>query len=260
MPWTSGNPCLSYEVAGVGPPLVLLHEIGGSSFSWGPAAALLATDFTVVRYDQRGAGLSERAAGAFTLSDQVTDLEQIVAALSLSGSVRFATIAASAAIAAAYALRHPERVAGLVLCAPALGLPPEQRPATQARAQAVAQNGIRSMVDMAMERMYPPALRHAGFDAYRARFLAQDPLSYARATEAFVTAEIAYPQLAAPCLFLAGGQDIRSPAAVAQMQATVRGAQLGLIADGGHILPYQAPQQTAAAIRAFLAQIGSDAG
>lgn len=259
MPWTPGNPSLNYDVCGAGPPIILLHEIGGSSMSWTRAAALLAGDFTVVRYDQRGAGLSERTIHDYGLSEQIDDLEQVVEALAPDTPISLATIAASATIAAGYALRYPERIAALIFCAPALGLPPEQHAATSARAEAAAQNGIRSMIDTAMERMYPPDLRHDDFDDYRAHFLAQDPLTYAQATKAFANANVAVEYITTPCLFLAGRHDIRSPDAVALQQSLIRGSQLKIIEGAGHVLPHQAPQEAAAAIDRFVTYARGDA-
>ena len=53
---------LRYAVEGVGPPVVLIHEMGGTMESWGLVAPLLASTRRVVRYDTRGAGFSENPA------------------------------------------------------------------------------------------------------------------------------------------------------------------------------------------------------
>jgi len=70
--------------------------------------------FTVVRYDERGCGLSDRVAGEGSLDARVSDLEAVVDAADLD---RFALLGMSqaGAVAIAYAHRHPDRVSQLVL-------------------------------------------------------------------------------------------------------------------------------------------------
>jgi pimeloyl-ACP methyl ester carboxylesterase/DNA-binding CsgD family transcriptional regulator len=69
----------------------------------------------LVRYDERGCGLSDRAPRDLSFESWVTDLETVVDACGLS---RFALLGVSqgGAVALAYAARHPERVSHLVLC------------------------------------------------------------------------------------------------------------------------------------------------
>jgi 3-oxoadipate enol-lactonase len=252
MPWTNGNPSLHYQISGEGPPLIFLHEIGGSSYSWESTATRLATAMRKIRYDQRNAGLSERSAAPFDLYDQIADLEQIVAAMDAHSPVVLATIAASATIAAGYALKHPSRVSALIFAAPAFGLNPEQRAPTQARAEATAKAGMRSIIDTAMERMYPPSLRRADFETYRARFLAADPVGFASATIAFADAQVPLGELKVPTLLLAGAHDIRPIEAIEQARQDIPGARMIVIEEAGHVLPHQAPDEAAAAIDSFL--------
>ena len=54
---------------------MLLHEIGGNLESFDSIAPALSERFRVLRYDQRGAGLSEKVRREFSLDTQVDDLE-----------------------------------------------------------------------------------------------------------------------------------------------------------------------------------------
>jgi pimeloyl-ACP methyl ester carboxylesterase len=76
--------------------------------------AELSRRYRLIRYDMRGFGLSDRDVTEFDLDDLVVDLEAVVDALSLD---RFALLGPSggAAVAAAYAARHPQKVSHLVL-------------------------------------------------------------------------------------------------------------------------------------------------
>jgi pimeloyl-ACP methyl ester carboxylesterase len=68
----------------------------------------------LVRYDERGCGLSDWEVGQFRFDDWVDDLEAVVEAVGLD---RFPLLGLSQGgpVAIAYAVRHPERVSHLVL-------------------------------------------------------------------------------------------------------------------------------------------------
>jgi pimeloyl-ACP methyl ester carboxylesterase len=74
----------------------------------------LAKDYTLVRYDARGNGLSDRTVDEISFDAFVGDLEAVAAAAKVG---RFALLGISqgCAVAIAYAVRHPERVSHLVL-------------------------------------------------------------------------------------------------------------------------------------------------
>lgn len=111
---------IAHAVAGHGPALVkasngLSHlELDAASAIWGHAIAELSSDHMLVRHDRRGCGLSAWDVTAPTLADWVTDLEAVVEA---HGLERFAMLGISdgAAVALAFAARHPQRVSRLVL-------------------------------------------------------------------------------------------------------------------------------------------------
>jgi DNA-binding winged helix-turn-helix (wHTH) protein/pimeloyl-ACP methyl ester carboxylesterase len=112
---------LAVATAGSGPPLVktanwLNHlEFDWQSPVWSPLFSRLAGQCTLVRYDERGIGLSDRDVPEFAFEAFVHDLETVVDECRLG---RFALLGISqgAPVAIAYAVRHPERVSRLVLC------------------------------------------------------------------------------------------------------------------------------------------------
>ena len=71
----------------------------------------LAERFRLIRYDERGCGLSDWTVDELSLDAWVRDQETVVNALGLG---RFALLGISqgGAVAIAYAARHPERVSG----------------------------------------------------------------------------------------------------------------------------------------------------
>jgi pimeloyl-ACP methyl ester carboxylesterase len=111
---------LAYALHGSGPPLVrvatwLSHlELDWESPVWRHWLNRLGERHTLVRYDERGCGLSDINIGDPSVEVWVADLETVIDTLGLQ---RFALLGVSqgAAIAVAYAARHPDRVSDLVL-------------------------------------------------------------------------------------------------------------------------------------------------
>ena len=111
---------IAYGLSGTGPPLLraghwLTHlDHDWHSPIWRPFLDALGRFATVVRYDQRGTGLSERAVEAFDLDIFVADLAAVADA---AGLARFPIYATSQGVPVAleYAARHPDRVSGLIL-------------------------------------------------------------------------------------------------------------------------------------------------
>src|SRR4051812_23111391 len=146
MNWIEVNgTSLRYELSGSGPStLVLVHEMGGTLDSWEQTLLPLNNSRRVLRYDTRGAGLSEKIQGAVTWNDMADDLKALLDAVGITGKVALAGIAVGAAIAMHFAVRYPERAAALVLHGPATGATPDRRPASLERAAAVEKGGMRS--------------------------------------------------------------------------------------------------------------------
>ena len=79
MPWMEANGVsIHYEIAGRGPSVVLLHEMGGTLASWDGIAPALSKRFRTLRYDQRGSGLSEKVRQPITTELLVEDLEAVL--------------------------------------------------------------------------------------------------------------------------------------------------------------------------------------
>lgn len=111
---------IAYATTGTGPPLVkaanwITHlDYDSDSPVWRHWLQGLAAGRRLVRYDERGCGLSDWDVERFDFEAWVDDLELVVDALELD---RFPLLGISqgAAVAIAYAVRHPERVSRLIL-------------------------------------------------------------------------------------------------------------------------------------------------
>ncbi|WP_092692495.1 alpha/beta hydrolase [Tranquillimonas rosea] len=117
---TADGTNIAYATVGQGAPLVkaanwLTHiEHDWKTPIWGACFAEIARDRTFVRYDERGCGLSDWHVDRLDFASFVDDLEAVVDKLGLK---RFPLLGISqgAAVCIEYAVRHPERVSGLIL-------------------------------------------------------------------------------------------------------------------------------------------------
>jgi pimeloyl-ACP methyl ester carboxylesterase/DNA-binding CsgD family transcriptional regulator len=111
---------VAYAICGSGPPLVFaahwVHHLKSDWDSpiWRHWLCMLTRRHTLIRYDLRGCGLSDREGVEFSFEKLVEDFEAVINA---AGLERFAFIgmAVGAAIGMAYAVRHPQRIGQLVL-------------------------------------------------------------------------------------------------------------------------------------------------
>src|SRR5215471_10906676 len=122
VPWMEANGIsIHYELAGAGPSLVLLHEMGGTLASWDGIFPALTRRFRVLRYDQRGSGLSEKPRSPITTELLVDDLEAVLQATALPAPRHFVTVAAATMQALLHMSRHPDGIASFVFCNPFTG-------------------------------------------------------------------------------------------------------------------------------------------
>ena len=162
MPWKEANGVsIHYQLAGQsGPVVVLLHELGGTLDSWDGVAPGLAERFRVLRYDQRGQGLTEKVRQQFSNDDAVGDLEAMLAALALPPPYHLVAVAAASTQVLRFMERHPADVRSIVLCNPAPGVDPEpRRRAQRARRPRRARRHARRDVDHARQVLSAGAFR-----------------------------------------------------------------------------------------------------
>lgn len=259
MPWlTTSDTVLRYEVSGEGPEtLLLLHEMGGLLESWDYLLPLLPPGLRVVRYDQRGAGLSEKPRGTLRMADAGRDAVALLDALGVAEPVVAIGTAVGGALALHLAAAHPQRIRGAVATSPATGVPDSARPALLERAALLEREGTRAIVDGNLAQSYPPVLRGDAerFAVARAQRLVADPVGLAATMRMLAGLDMAadLARIACPTLILAARHDLtRPPERVAPVAQAIPGAVFRVL-ESGHFMAIQTPELLAEEIRGFLA-------
>jgi 3-oxoadipate enol-lactonase len=247
---------LNYELAGArGPAVVLLHELGGTLHSWDAVAPRLAARFRVLRYDQRGAGLSEKVRQDFTNDMLVDDFEALAKAAGLDPPYHFVTVAAAATQALRFLEEHPGEVGALVLCNPAPGVDASRAAALDERAAFAAREGMRASLPTTLALSYPPHLGdRTAYEAYLGRYLANDPVCFGLGFRCLARTNMLHilPQIRCPAMVVAGRHDtVRPHTGSAELAKKIPGARFELI-EAGHFMPTQAPDALAALLEDFL--------
>ncbi len=260
MDWIEVNgTALRYELTGsAGRTIVLVHEMGGTLESWDGVMPAL-SGWRVLRYDVRGAGMSEKIREPVTFDTMADDLAALLDALEIKTPVALVGCAVGSGIVLRFASRVPDRVSALVAMAPATGIAPERRAATETRASAIAEHGPRGVIEESFAGSYPPEVRldPEAYRRFRARWLGNDPESFAAIYRMLIASEIEadLPRIIAPTLLIAGTHDrLRPPTLVRTLLDRIPHARFAEL-DTGHFMAVQTPDLVAGAIVDFLRSV-----
>ena len=252
----AGGLDVAYARAGQGPPLVLVHGAGLDGRMWQPQLADLADEFTVVAWDEPGAGRSSQLPPGFALADYAHCLAAVIDDVGL-GPAHVAGLSWGGTVVLELYRHHPELVRTLLLVDTYAGwkgsLPPEE---VAARVE-----GVQRMLAAPREEFDPtlPGL-FAGDPPEQfvplLTAMARDVRPETMKTQLFLMAETdqnyLLPVISVPTLLLWGELDVRSPLSVARaFQEAIPETELVVIPGAGHVSNLQAPEAFQQAVRTF---------
>jgi len=258
LPWTTANGIsINYQLVGErGPTVVLMHEMGGTLDSWDAVAPGLAESHRVLRYDQRGAGWSEKVRKPYSNDDAVDDLEGVLKNLTLKPPYNFVCVAAASTQVLRFLERHPGEVQSIVLCNPAPGVDPSRAGVLVERAELAEKEGMSGVMSITLDKSYPPTLgERAAYEAYRGRYLANDPVGFGLAHRMLAATNMLHmlPKITVPTMVVAGKHDtVRPPAGTAELAKKIPGARFELVEEAGHFLPTTGPKTLLRLLKDFL--------
>lgn len=255
---------LYYEVAGSGPPLVLLHARIADSRMWDANWQLLTEQYTVLRYDLRGHGKSVMPAGPFS---HVADLAELLRVLHIE-QVSLIGVSMGGEIAIDFTLEHPSNVAALipVSCAPSgYQGSPDLEPRWAAIFTALEQGDFAGAVELELQlwvdgpRRTPnqvnPIVRERVREMDTAYWLAlAEYRGQAQPLPPMVPpASTRLDTISAPTLIVVGDADIPDMLASAELLATaIPTAEKMVVPNAGHMLTMEQPEVFNQTVHQFL--------
>lgn len=247
---------IAFERVGSGPPLVFVHGAAEDHRIWRPQVDALHDEFTVVAWDEPGAGRSSDPPPSFTLAGYADCLAAMIGSLDL-GPAHVAGLSWGGTVVLELYRRHPDAVRTLVLAGAYAGWK-GSLPEDELRSRVA---GVRAMLDAPAESFDPtlPGLFAGGPPARFVPLLEEiaatvRPAGMRIALGLMAEADLrdVLPRVAVPTLLLWGELDTRSPLRVAaDFQRAIPRAELVVIPGAGHVSHLERPEEFSAAVRAF---------
>ncbi len=246
---------LHYTSVGEGPPIVLLHGLGGSANVWHGVVGALQQHHHCVAVDLRGHGRSQ-GRGKFSIEGWAQDIQRLIAHLELP-PVAVVGHSLGTLVAQQLAVSAPDVVDELVLVGGVSYFEPATADAYRQRADTVEAEGMDALVDAWLAgavSQQSHALQPGMVGLLRELFLRNEPQHYAKACRALADAtRIPRDEIGQPTLIIAGTYDRSTPLAMAEeLKSSIPVSRIKLIPSVGHWLPLEAPEPIAAAILEFL--------
>ena len=245
-----------YVSKGEGPPVVLLHGLGGSLHSWYGVIENLSQHHHVVALDLRGHGRSAAGRGGFSLKTWSEDVSALIDALELPGCTVVGHSLGSL-VAQQVALQRTEAVDHLVLLGGISYFEPPSKDAYKQRAKQVEADGLDGLVDDWLSGALAPRTaarlpQLAGL--LRDLFLRNDPSSYAKACRALAEApRLPRDRIGQPTLLLVGDHDRSTPLAMTEeLHREIPVSLVRVVPGAAHWAHLEQPDHVAATILEWL--------
>lgn len=241
-----------------GPPILLLHGIGGSARSCGPLAdALAAAGHSAWCVDAPGYGASADPADG---SDHIGDLVALMGELFATQRAVVVGTSWGGVLAAKLALRHPELVAGLVLAdsTRGSGISPERAAAMLARVDELERLGADAVATARAPRLVAPDADPVLADSVRASMASVRLPGFRAAAQFMASTDLGdrLTHLDCPTLVLVGEHDTITGVDESRLIADrIRGARFAVIPDAGHVAIQEQPAAAAELITTFLEEL-----
>jgi len=264
-----GDMNVHYEVEGDGSPFVLLHGGGSRAQAFEEMVPVLAREFKVYIYDQRGFGETERPPEP-KLSHQLwrEDLIRFLDAFDLD-RVALGGWSLGAGVVLDSTIKHPERISQMVtIGASSPRLERSDRSGFDRRRKLIESGAgpeeiVAETFEFTKKAFSPYSLEHnpAAVEALRQEHLRNNPQAYLEmldANEDRPKIGERLGEIACPSLLIVGEHDGRTPVPQSEdLNKAIPGSLMKIIPNCGHFYGYEQPEATSYAIVSFLKAFGA---
>ena len=256
---SSGDAEICFDVAGSGPPVVLLHPFPVCREFWIPTVEFLSNRYLLIMPDLRGHGDSGLGAGPATMQKHASDVARVIAA---AGIDRAAFVGVSIGGYVIFELWRQirERMSALVLLNTKAGTDsPEARTGRLQAAEDVLQKGTEVFFEGLLQKLLGESTRRSRPDLVEGALrmmhkmspedVAAVQLGMADRADSIPVARTIH----IPTLIITGEEDTVTGAPEAEvMKQSIRGSEIKVVAKAGHYSPWEQPQEVGTLLRSFL--------
>ncbi len=245
-----------YISKGEGPPIVLLHGLGGSLHAWYGVIETLALQHHVIALDLRGHGRSDAGSGGYSIQQWAQDVSTLISTLELP-PVTLVGHSLGSLVAQQVALDKNESVDQLVLVGGISWFEPETKKAYESRADLVEAEGMDAIIDAWLPGALAPrtaAKLPQLVGLLRDLYLRNDPKAYAMSCRALAKMpRITREDIGQPTLLLVGDHDRSTPIAMTEeLHSEIPVSRVKVIPTAAHWVMLEQPDLLAAAILEYL--------
>jgi 3-oxoadipate enol-lactonase len=236
--------------------VVLVHSLAMDWQFWRPVVEFLPR-VSVLTYDCRGHGASDKPAGPYTAALFADDLADLLDHLGWTSAL-VAGASMGGCVALAFAAAYPARTAALGLVDTTAWYGPQAPIQWTERADKAMQTGLSSLIDFQVTRWFGDAFRADHRDVVQQCvdvFLRNDVRAYAETCRMLGSTDLraALPRLAMPTAVIVGEEDYATPVAMAEaLHRGIAGSSLTILAGGRHLTPIEQPERVAAELERLL--------
>jgi pimeloyl-ACP methyl ester carboxylesterase len=251
-----------YDVAGAGPPVVLLHPFPVNHEFWLPVTKHLASRYRLIMPDLRGHGESGLGNGSATMQKHASDISLVMAD---AGVDRAPLIGVSIGGYTIFEFwrRFRDRVSGLVLCnTKAPGDDADARAARLKSAEDVLQHGTEPFFEGMLQKVLAETTRHSRPDLVEGalrmmrRMSAEDVAGVQRGMAERPDSVSTLKTINTPVLIITGDEDNSTGVPEAElMKQNIVGSHMKVISKAGHYSPWEQPEEVGKLLRNFLDSI-----
>ena len=239
---------INHRVDGAaGPWVSFVTGIANDLTMWDGQVPALARDFRILRYDLRGHGGSEATRGPYTMETLVADLRAVLDSLKVE-KTHLVGLGLGGAIAQAFAIEYPARVARLMPCCCRARMVPDFAAMWHKLRETVQQNGLESIVEPTVQRWFSEDFKAAHPDVLekiRKMIRGTTLEGYLGVTAAFLGLDVEdrLHEIKAPTLYVSGAEDKLGgpPDLMKRLAEKVKGARHVSVPRAAHIANIQNP-------------------
>jgi 3-oxoadipate enol-lactonase len=239
------------------PWLILSNSLATDLHMWDRQAADFRGTHRVLRYDQRGHGLTDAPAGRYTFELLIADVIGLMDALSIA-KASWCGVSMGCATGMGLVQKHPDRCDRMILCDNPGRSSPETHKQWEERIAVAQKDGMPALLESTMQRWFPPETLKANpphMDVIRKMILATPVNGYIGCSAALGDHDFRplMPTVKHPVLWMCGEKDGHNASAMKVMQDELPGSQYVMLPGAGHISNMDQPEMFTKAMREFLA-------